>query len=81
MFKKPLISFLEKEIKGLISFLEKEQVNTGSTTCPGFQVISLVMVVADRLSLDMTLGRTLVSPYSFTPSESQDLIDCKCAVL
>ena len=47
--------------------MDNDQVKTGSSTCPGFQVISLVSFVADKFSLGVILGLTLVSPYSSLP--------------
>ena len=54
-------------MKPVISSLDKEQVKTGSSTCPGFQVMSLVKLVADKFSLGVTLGLTLVFPNSLLP--------------
>ena len=50
--------------KALISALDMEQLRTGSSTYTAFQVISRVRLMADRFSLGVTLGLTLVSPYS-----------------
>ena len=53
--------------KPLISALERAQVKLCSCTLPFFQLISLVREAADRFSLGVILGLTLLSPNSSTP--------------
>ena len=53
-------------MKPLISLLDKDQVTTGSSTYQGFQVMSLGKLVANKLSLGVTLGLGL-SPNSLLP--------------